>query len=145
MKKRILSLSFYLCCFLILSQSCAPVRLISEYDETTYKTLTSLQENLATYFVKLERQIGTEPATYSHYIDFFDKTKIDLKILSIRAKAIEKNSIISDQIDLLTSTINNLESLHKIGFQSPAELTPIWSAVRISLSSMLKLQIALKR
>jgi len=145
MKKSALGFGFSVFTLLLLTQACAPVRLISEFDDTTYKSLTSLQENLATYFVKLERHIGTEQAAYSNYIDFFDKTKIDLRILSVRAKAIEKNNLVSNQVELLTNTINALESLHKLGFQSPAELTPLWSGISNALSSMLKLQIALKR
>ena len=52
--------------------SCSSVRLIQEYDEITDNKLTAVQEKMARFFVKMERQIGLPESRYEKYIDFYD-------------------------------------------------------------------------
>ena len=55
---------------LIILPACSSVKLISDYDEITDKSVTALQEKLSEFFVKMETDIGTEAAAYAHYSSF---------------------------------------------------------------------------
>jgi hypothetical protein len=124
---------------------CTSIRLISDYDEITDKKVNELQEKVVNHFVKLERVIGTDEAKYQNYIDFYDGVKVDLSILEIRARAIDKNDIIIKQLSLLKQNMMDLEQLHKIGFKSVSEIIPMENAFNSAFSAIIKLIIALKR
>lgn len=144
-RNNILKISTIVFVFLLIFQSCSSVRLISEYDEITDKTVTQLQKNVSNYFVKLERTLGTEAAKYNNFISFFDDAKVDLSTLEIRAAAIDKNRIVQTQITELKKMLNNLEALHKIGFSSYEQLKPLKQPFNSAFTAIVKLQLALKR
>lgn len=125
--------------------SCSSVKLISDYDEVTDKTVTEMQRNVANYFVVLNRVIGTEDANYQNFIPFFDTTKVDLNTLEVRANAIDKNEIVQQQLAELKKMIQNLEQLHKLGFTSAETIEPLQQPFNTAFSSIIKLQMALKR
>lgn len=130
---------------ILTSLSCGPVRLISEYDEITDRTITVLQEQVTTYFVSLERNIGTDQALYKHYTDDFDKMKVNLSILEIRAASFEKNEIMQQSVVELKSMIDNLEKLHMLGFKSYEQVAPLRQPFNATFTALTKLLIALKR
>lgn len=138
---------FYVLTVLVLSLfiNCSSVKLISDYDEVTDKTVTQMQRNVANYFVVLERTIGTDKANYEEYIPFFDNAKVDLNILEVRAGALDKNEIVQKQVTELQTMIKNLEELHKLGFTSPEVLQPLKQPFNAAFSAIIKLQMALKR
>jgi hypothetical protein len=124
--------------------SCSSVRLIQEYDEITDNKLTAVQEKMARFFVKMERQVGLPESRYEKYIDFYDDVKTDLSVLEVRSRAIPKSEIVQQQLKLVQSQISNLEKLHKLGFNSYEELTPIRNALDNSFAAMIQLQMSLK-
>jgi hypothetical protein len=124
--------------------SCTSVRLIQEYDEITDHKLTAVQEKMARFFVKMERQIGFPESKYEKYIDFYDDVKTDLSVLEVRSRAIPKSEIVQQQLKLVQSQVSNLEKLHKLGFNSYEELTPIRNALDNSFAAMIQLQMSLK-
>ncbi|MGL6269072.1 MAG: hypothetical protein ACRC2O_14160 [Chitinophagaceae bacterium] len=138
-----LFLPFAIVLFLSL-YSCSSVRLIQEYDEITDHKLTSVQEKIARFFVKMERQIGMPESKYEKYIDFYDDVKTDLSVLEVRSRAIPKSEIVQQQLKLVQSQISNLEKLHKLGFNSYEELNPIRNALDNSFAAMIQLQMSLK-
>ena len=131
-------------CILLLS-SCTSIRLISEYDDITDKKVTELQDKFAKHVVTLERIIGTKEAAYENFIPFYDDVKSDMRTLTIRANAIDKNDIVIKQLKFLDQNIADLEALHKLGFSKTSEIVPIRNAFETSFTSIIKLQMALKR
>ncbi len=99
---------------------------------------------MARFFVKMERQIGLPESKYEKYIDFYDDVKTDLSVLEVRSRAIPKSEIVQQQLKLVQSQISNLEKLHKLGFNSYEELTPIRNALDNSFAAMIQLQMSLK-
>ena len=142
-------LSSFLILMIIFTQSCISIRLISEYDAITDQTLTEIQEEVSSYFIKLENSVGTEESSYDNYKDQFEKIKIDLNTLEVRAKAIDKNRIVTEQIKELQKMITNLENLHKSfgedGYQSYDLIKPNLNSFNNAFIAIIKLQLALKR
>jgi hypothetical protein len=124
--------------------SCSSVKLIQDYDEITDNKLTALQEKMARFFVKMERQIGLPESSHEKYIDFYDDVKTDLNVLEVRSRAIPKSDIVQQQLKLVQSQISNLEKLHKLGFNSYEELVPVRNALDNSFAAIIQLQMSLK-
>ena len=130
---------------LLLLSGCSSVRLVSDYDEITDHTVTNLQEKVATFFVKLEGTIGTKAAAYQNHIEFYQSAKVDLNTLKIRADAFGKNRIVQEQVVELTKMIDNLEKLHKIGFESIELVRPLHQPFNAAFTAIVKFQLGLKR
>ena len=131
--------------FILVLYSCSGIRLISEYDDITDKKVTELQDKFAKHFVTLERIIGAKEAAYENFIPFYDDVKSEMRTLTIRANAIDKNDIVIKQLKFLDQNIADLEALHKLGFSKTSELLPLRNAFETSFTSIIKLQMALKR
>lgn len=137
--------SFALGFLLMLATSCAPVRLIGNYDQTTDQTVTALQQKVSMAFVKLQSEAGTQQANYQNYKQFYEAAKVDLNTLKIRASAIDDNKIVQQQIQELTTMVDNLERLHKIGLTNYELVKPLKQPFDSAFSGIIKLQLALKR
>jgi hypothetical protein len=123
---------------------CSSVRLIQEYDEITDQKLTSLQEKMARFFVKMERQVGFPESGYEKSIDFYDDVKTELNVLEVRSRAIPKSEIVQQQIRSIQSQVEALEKLHKLGFNSYEEILPVKNALENSFAAVIQLQMSLK-
>lgn len=124
---------------------CAGIRLLSEYDEITDKKIAELHEKFIRHFVKLERVIGTEEANYENFVIFYDDVKVDIRILKVRANVFEENIILLESLNDLEKNTNDLQTLHKIGFNDNEEILPVRNAFDSSFSAMIKFMNALKR
>ena len=115
MKRRILSnlrvVSALMILCLILA-SCAHVTLIAPYDERIDKGISELQKNTTAFFVKIERQGGSDKEDYKHYIQFYDDSKVAVKSLLIRAGATAQNEKTEGQVKALMDKYNSLENQH---------------------------------
>lgn len=136
---------FLLGMLLLLITSCSSIRLISDYDEITDKAVTALQEKVSRFFVKVDSQIGTDSAKYEYHKAFYQDVKVDLNTLKIRADAIDKNTIVQNQIAELTTMTDKLEQLHKIGFATVDQLKPLRQPFNSAFTAIIKLQLGLKR
>lgn len=132
------ALSFYF-------QSCFSVRLISEYDETMDKTITSLQEDISRLLVNIEMNLNTDKANYSNHISTYENIKVKLRILESRASILDKNKIISGQVAELINVMTNFEKLHRIGFNNLDQLKLLDNQMNTLFTSLIRFQIALKR
>ncbi len=130
-------------CLLVFS-GCTEIRLISEYDEQTDKSITQFQRKIEAFLISLERNIGTEQAKYENNTQYYDEFKVDLSAIRVRAAAIPKNSITIQQIDLLIDSLNNLEKLHQHGL-TREDIGPLRTAFNTSCTAILKLELAKKR
>ena len=124
---------------------CTSIRLISEYDEITDKKINELQEKVTSHFVVLKRVVGTDDAKYEKYISFYDEAKADIEVLTIRANAIPKNSILTTQLNLFKQNLLDLEQLHKLGFNSETQITTIQNAFNSAFTLVIKFLLELKR
>lgn len=77
--------------FFILLCGCTSITLISDYDETTDKGLTKLQQNVDDFIEGLEKSAGTPDAGYAKNQTFYDGFDHDLRQLEFRVGAIPRN------------------------------------------------------
>ena len=83
-------------------------------------------------------------------MQFYLDSKVDLSSIKVRAAAMPQNDITVQQLDLLASSLDSLEALHKIKDKkstclSQAEITPLRVAFNSSYTAILKLELAKKR
>lgn len=126
-------------------QGCSSIRLISDYDETTDKLTTEIQQKVSEVFVKIERNIGTSKAEYSNFTDQYDEIRVLAYTLEVRANSIDKNKIVQDQVKEIISMLDNLEKLHKLKFNDVRELTSLKDGFNRAFSAIIILQTGLKR
>ena len=130
-------------CMLLLA-GCT-VQLIAQYDEATDRATTALQKKVETFFVMLERQIGTPEAAYARHVALYDDVQVELSALKVRAEALPQNSLTVQQIDLLTASWANLQQLHRLGLRSVEEITPLRRNFNQAFTQILKLELAKRR
>jgi len=118
---------------------------ISDYDENTDKSVTSLQRKFETFFVTLDTLIEQDKCEYINHINFYKSSKIDISSVQVRAKALTKNEKTIEQVSLLSDSLNSLEKLHKLGCFSTEQLENLRSSFNSSFTAILKLELAKKR
>ena len=75
----------------ILLAGCAGAKLISDYDEVTDKSLTTIQQKTDDFIETLITQSGTKKAAFSKHQDFYMDIGQQLRRLEFRVNAIPKN------------------------------------------------------
>jgi hypothetical protein len=138
------SLHLFVLTSLLVTAGCT-IKLVADYDETTDQGVTALQRDLDRFLLELQRNIDSESVEYARHTDFYASILTDVGVLRVRAAARPKNEITVQQFTLLEENIKNLETLHRIGFQDPEELDPLISAFHVSVTAILKLELAKRR
>jgi hypothetical protein len=105
-------LAFLDLCVLTIA-SCVHVQLIAPYDERIEKGVTELQKDTTEFFVKIERNGGSDKVDYKNHTKFYDDSKVSTKGLLIRAEATAQNEKTQGQIILLMEKYKSLEEQHK--------------------------------
>ena len=134
----------YLLPLLLFLHSCTSVRLIQEYDETTDRKLTQLQEKFARFFVRMQKQTGQPEGAFTRYEGFYEDVHTELNVLEVRNRAIPKSETTMEQLELMEDQVNNLEKLHQSGVSDAQVWLPVRSALESTFAALLKYQIALK-
>lgn len=129
----------------VLALTGCSIKLISSYDERTDQAVTALQKKVETFFVKVGSQVGLPECTYDNHTKFYHETKVDISAIEMRARAIPQNEITIEQVQLLKSSLDSLEKLHKIDCLSGGSVTVLQSNFNIHLTAILKLELAKKR
>jgi hypothetical protein len=75
----------------ILLAGCAGAKLISDYDEVTDKSLTTIQQKTDDFIEMLITQTGTKKAAFSKHQDFYTDIGQQLRRLEFRVNSIPKN------------------------------------------------------
>jgi hypothetical protein len=122
--------------------SCA-VRLIGDYDDAIDKGVTDIQQKAEEYWAKLQSTPAT-PIDQS----FYDGINASLAVLSSRAKSSPKYTIIVQQVALLKSQFDDFQKVDKLAqrpIASVAFITSGQAGIEVSIESILKLELALKR
>ncbi len=140
-KKLIISIILYT---LLISWSCT-VKLISSYDEKTDNAVTELHKKVETFFVTLESQEGLPECKYENHQDFYRDVKVSISAIEVRARAIPKNELTIEQIELLNDSLYKLEQLHKIDCLTAELIKPLRILFNTSFTAILKLELAKKR
>jgi hypothetical protein len=118
------------------------VRLIGDYDSTIDQGVSDLQQKAEVYFAKLQ----SAPATgYDQSV--YDDLDARLAVLKSRAASLPKYGIIAQQVTNLKAQVDDFQKLDKM---SPRPLASIIitggeSSIAVSVESILKLELALKR
>lgn len=134
----------YLSLSLVIALAGCTIRLISDYDENTDKGVSEFQKSMETFLVRIETQERPAGPLSDAEKDFFQKAKVDLSALRVRASAIPKNEITVRMIANLTSSVEALEQLVPLGITKD-QVTPIHSAFNTSVGAIIKLELEKKR
>ena len=146
--RRILGFGVFLvsvCLVVTLALSSCTVKLVSGYDETTDRAVTDLQRKTEAHLVTLESVEGLPECTYENHKQFYDEAKVDISAITVRAAAIPKNDITTQESQLLASQLDNLEKLHKIACLSKDQITLVRTHFNTSFTAILKLEFAKRR
>ena len=105
---------------------------------------------METFLVGLEMNDSFPACSYKKHTQFYLESKVDLSAIKVRAAAIPKNEITVQQLELLASSLDSLEQLHKLKDKKseciPAqEIEPLRIAFNSSSTAILKLELAKKR
>ena len=103
-----------------------------------------IQEKCSRLFVRLEKQAGSPEGSAVKYVDFYEDVRTDIDVLRMRSRAMEKSEIARQQLDILRRELDQLDSLHRIGFHDFDEVRPLRDGVEGTLVSMQKYQFILK-
>jgi hypothetical protein len=98
--------------------ACAPIQLVSNYDETIDSQAQQLQKKLDAYFISLQ-SAGTEGLKYKSQQKFYEGVLADLDSMDVRASGIYKNKLTIEQINLAKENFAYLVLLHKQCISSP--------------------------
>lgn len=121
------------------------IKLISSYDETTDKAVTALQKKTEAHLVALESVDGLPECKYEKHKQFYDEAKVDVSAIAVRAAAIPKNEITTEQAILLSKSFESLEKLHKIACLTNGQIAPLRTQFNSSFTAILKLELAKRR
>lgn len=142
------NLALVLFSMLTLVMSGCTVKFISDYDEVTDKSATALHKKVETFLIKMEHTAGTSAGEYVNNKDFYDETQVALRAMRIRAKAIPKNQLTVEHIDLLEKNVDELRNLHERRGRRGLPKTlvdPIRTAIGAQFTAIIKLELAKKR
>jgi hypothetical protein len=141
-RKRPWLTAFCLCLLVVVSSSGCAVKFIGDYDLAIDNGVTDVQQRAEIYFGKLK----SEPKT-PYDPSFYNDIDARLVVLKTRAELLPQYPIILKEIQELQSQFNTFQQLDQItprpfpaGILDAAE-----SAVTISVESILRLELALKR
>jgi len=113
----------------------------SHYDGKTDRALTKLHEQTAEFFVGAANPIDCE---HNHYLDFYQQSRVAVSGLQVRAKAMADNRFTVEQLQLLASSYEGLEQLHRLGCFSEAQVEDLWAVFDAGFSAVLRLELAKK-
>ena len=89
----------------ILLAGCAGIKPVSDYDEVTDKSLTTIQEKTDDFIETLITQSGTNKAAFSKHQAFYSDIDQQLRRLEFRVNAIPKNDKTIDLVKKIRMVI----------------------------------------
>ena len=130
---------------LLITVSGCTVTLVSNYDEKTDTAITTLHKNTEIFFVTVKSQVGLPECEYDNHEKFYRDTEVAMRMIELRAKALQKNELTTEQVSLLHNSFNQLQSLHKGDCLSEGQIENLRRAFNSSFTGILKLELAKKR
>lgn len=133
-------LSFLLTAFLFVS-GCSTIKLVGDYDEKIDIGITSLQKSTEAHMLAIEES----KADYASTKEYYEKAKVEVSSLRVRADATERNSLTVRMLDKLLNNIKRLELAHKDGI-SPEEVKELFrGGFNSQFTAILTFELAKKR
>lgn len=124
---------------------CLSVKLISDYDEETDKSVTQLHKKVETYFENLQSSLTKGEGAYNNdYEKVYTDIRVEISAIRMRVAARSKNEIQLQQVDLLSENWDKLEKLHKLGLTT-GSIAPLHTAFTVGFTAILKLEMAKKK
>lgn len=120
--------------------SCAPVRLIGDYDPVTDEAVTRLHRNVETLLLAIERGAG-DAAGYAAHEDVYHRLHVDLRSIQLRAAARERNELQVEQLRDLAANIERLREAHREGIR-PEEVQLFRRGFDQQFGAILRLELA---
>ena len=137
-----------LCCALCLAAvsvaGCTEVRLVSDYDPQTDEALSAIHQDIESILTELERTLGTPAGDAEEYAERYDRVRVDLRTLAVRAAARPLNTIQVDQLAQVLTQLDLFASAHREGMQA-AEIPPFRRGFDQSFGAMIRLELAKRR
>jgi hypothetical protein len=97
---------------LFLLSACAPIQLVSNYDEVIDQEAQSLQKKMDAYFISLQNS-SPDARKFKNQQKFYEGALADLNSMQVRAGGIYKNKLTMEQIDLAKENLAYLVLLNK--------------------------------
>lgn len=129
---------------LLLLSACSP-RLISDYDETTDRSVTELQRMVESFLTTLERDPTPPACEYARQRQFYHDASVAISALALRNEIRTHNEITNAQIGLLKKSLDALERLHQTSCLSPLQVQLVRDGFNQSFRAILKLELAKQR
>lgn len=101
---------------IVLITGCASVKLVGDYDAQIDEGVTALQKDTETLLVALEGSAEKDTDKvegYDKHKEFYEKAKVNISSLRVRADAAQRNSLTVRMLDKLMNNIKRLEEAHK--------------------------------
>lgn len=98
---------------LLLLTSCSPL-LIAHRNQQVLDDTKALQQKTDLFLIKLQRVCGQPAGEYASNTNTHDELKAAASSLQVAVDAIPKNTLTSQQVALLRSDYQQLDSLHRI-------------------------------
>ena len=130
---------------LLITATACTVQLVSNYDEKTDEAITKLQKDVTEFLVTVGDQYGSPACAHAQHKKFYQDTKVAISSIEVRANAIPKNSITTQQVGILKNNIDLLETLHKSGCFKSGQVSALQSSFDSGITAILKLELAKKR
>jgi hypothetical protein len=125
---------------IFLSSGCA-VTLVGPYDEVTDQAITDLANRTEQFLVRMQ----TTGAPYQGNEAFYTDAKARLATIRLRAQLYANNQGELKEIDLLSSNLDNLAALHRVGPLTGAVGMHARQLIETNFESLLQIELAKKR
>lgn len=126
---------------------CAPIRLVSDYDDVIDRGVSAVQRDTETFLVKLESSPGDERAPVAGYeanAAFYRDMKVSVSALRVRADATDRNSLTVQMLDKFQTNMNAFEAAHKEGMKK-FEIAFFRGGFNSQITAILTFELAKKR
>jgi len=117
---------------------------ISPYDSSADKAITKLHKRTAEFFAETAKATDEPGCGYSHHLPFYQNSKVSMSSLLVRARAMADNSLTVSQLELLSSSYENLAQLHRLDCFTLVQVSELWASFDASFSAILRLELAKK-
>ena len=108
----------------------------------------ALRRKMETFLTELEELNGSPEGTYDHHKQFYISTREELKVTQTRIPTVSDNKIITEQLRVLSKSLDSIEQLHKMKLKkelgenclSKEEVALLREGIRSIFIAILKLE-----
>jgi len=124
---------------------CAGVRFVGDYDQKIDDGVTALQHDTEAFIESLTPADGGPTVTHADSHEYYDKARVAISGLRVRADAIERNSLTVRMLDNLRNGVNLFEQAHRRGGLTRAQLERYQRGFNRHFTSLLTFELQKRR